>query len=95
MEDLSRVTTLSYRIPRNRRHQDHTSSERLSEGRPPFVSDTHDKKGVDVEAWGSRDIAFGGVAGKVCMLSGSLVSVTELFIVVSQRGRCGEGAATS
>lgn len=89
------MTTLRHRIPHNHRHQDHISSERLPEGRPPFVSDTHDKKGVDVEAWGSCDIALGGVAGKVCMLSGSLVSVTELFVVVSQRGRCGEGAATS
>ena len=94
MEDLSRVTTLSYRIPRNRRHQDHTSSERLSEGRPPFVSDTRDEKGVDIGAWGSRDIALGGVARKVCMLSGSLVSVTEPFVVVCQRGCCREGAAT-
>ena len=67
------MTTLMHRIPHNYRHQDHISSERLSEGRPPFVSDTRDEKGVYVEAWGSHDIALGGAAGKVCMFSGSLV----------------------
>ena len=87
MDDLSCVTTLRHRIPRNHNHQDLDPSERLPGGRPPFVSDTRDEEGVAVEGWRSRDTAFpGGTAGKVCPLSvsGLLVSVAEFFIVVSQ-----------
>ena len=97
MDDLSRVTSLRHRIPRNHKQQDLNPSERLSGGRPPFVSDTRDEEGVGVEGWRSRDTAFpGGMAGKVCTLfvSGLLVSVAEFFIVVSQGGCCGEGTAT-
>ena len=96
MDDLSRVTSLRHRIPRNHKHQDLNPSERLSEGRPPFVSDTRDE-GVDAEGWRSRDTVFpAGTAGKVCTLSvsGKLVSVAEFFIVVSQGGCWREGTAT-
>ena len=98
MDDISHVTSLKHRTPRNHKHQDLNPSERLSGGSPPFVSDTRDEEGVDAEGGRSRDTAFsGGMAGKVCTLSvfGLLVSVAEIFIVVSQGGCWGEGTATS
>ena len=84
---------LRHRVPRDPRHQDLISSERLSEGRPSFVSDTHDEKKVDAEACGSSDTTLGGVAEKVCMLPDSPASVTETF-VQSLPGEVA-GAATS
>ena len=96
MDDLSCVTSIRHRIPRNHKHWDLNPSERLSGGRPPFVSDTRDE-GVDVGGRRSGDTAFpGGMVGKVCTLSvsGLLVSVAEFFIVVSRGGGCGEGTAT-
>ena len=48
---------------------------------PNFVSDTRDEKKADIEACGSSDAAPGGMAGKVCVLSGSSVSeVMTLFV---------------
>ena len=41
----------------------------------------------------SRDTALGGMAEKVCAFSSSLASVTEIFVVVSQRC-CGEVATS-
>ena len=89
------MTSLRHRVPRDPRYQDLISSERLSEGRLSFISDTHDEKKVDAEACGSSDTTLGGTAEKVCAFSNSLASVTEIFVVVSQRGCCGGVAATS
>ena len=65
-----------------------------SRGDPSSVSDTCGEGEINVEAWGSHDIVLGEMAEKVCMLPGSLVTVTEIFAVVSRRGR-GEEVATS
>ena len=88
------MASLRRRIPRGHQHQGFISSERLSRGDTSFVSDTCGEGKVDIEAWGSRDIVLGEMAEKVCMFFGSLVIVTEIFAVVSRRGR-GEEVATS
>ena len=85
-----RVTSLRHRTPRDHQHQDLISSERLSRGRQPFVSNICSEKEVDAKAWRSSDTALGGVAEKVCIFSDSPASVTETF-VVAFRGGCGGG----
>ena len=76
-DDASQVSSLRHRIPHDHQHQDLTSSERLSGGRPPFVSNICSEKEVGAKARRSSNRALGGVAEEVCMFSDSLTSVTE------------------
>ena len=86
-DGLFGVVSLRHRIPRDDQHQDLISGERPPDGRPSFVSDAHDEKMVDIEAWESCDATLGGAAGGVCIFSGSSVFAAEIFVAISQKGR--------